>query len=82
LQRESLVLMDGKIDTVFIQPGATPGETIARGQTLAVLEAMKMKFAISSGVDDQVATVSCQTGQQVKGRQLLIAIKSAAALTD
>lgn len=63
--------MDGKIVAVFIEPGAA----IARGQTLAVLEAMKMEFPITSGVVGQVETVSCQVGQQVKGRQLLITIK-------
>jgi geranyl-CoA carboxylase alpha subunit len=65
-----LAPMDGKILKVLVQPG----ETISKGQTLAVLEAMKMEFAISSGVDSSVTAVSCQVGQQVKARQLLISL--------
>ena len=62
--------MDGKILKVLVKPG----ETISKGQTLAVLEAMKMEFAISSGVDSTVTAVACQVGQQVKSRQLLISL--------
>jgi geranyl-CoA carboxylase alpha subunit len=65
-----LAPMDGKILKVLVQPG----EAIAKGQTLAVLEAMKMEFAISSGVDSTVTALACQVGQQVKARQLLISL--------
>jgi geranyl-CoA carboxylase alpha subunit len=65
--------MDGKIVAVMTQAGAA----IAKGQTLAVLEAMKMEFAISSAVDGVVASVSCQPGQQVKSRQLLVTLNPA-----
>jgi geranyl-CoA carboxylase alpha subunit len=65
-----LAPMDGKILKVLVQPG----DTINKGQTLAVLEAMKMEFAISSGVDSSVTAVACQVGQQVKARQLLISL--------
>ena len=65
-----LAPMDGKILKVLVQPG----DTISKGQTLAVLEAMKMEFAISSGVDSSVTAVTCQVGQQVKARQLLISL--------
>ncbi len=65
-----LAPMDGKILKVLVQPG----DTISKGQTLAVLEAMKMEFAISSGVDSSVTAVACQVGQQVKARQLLVSL--------
>jgi geranyl-CoA carboxylase alpha subunit len=65
-----LAPMDGKILKVLVQSG----DTISKGQTLAVLEAMKMEFAISSGVDSSVTAVACQVGQQVKARQLLISL--------
>ena len=65
-----LAPIDGKILKVLVQPG----DTISKGQTLAVLEAMKMEFAISSGVDSSVTAVACQVGQQVKARQLLISL--------
>jgi geranyl-CoA carboxylase alpha subunit len=65
-----LAPMDGKILKVLVQPG----DTISKGQPLAVLEAMKMEFVISSGVDSIVTAVACQVGQQVKARQLLISL--------
>jgi geranyl-CoA carboxylase alpha subunit len=65
-----LAPMDGKILKVLVQPG----DTISKGQPLAVLEAMKMEFVISSGVDSTVTAVACQVGQQVKARQLLISL--------
>jgi geranyl-CoA carboxylase alpha subunit len=67
--------IDGKVLGVMV----APGETIKKGQTLAVLEAMKMEFLISSAVDGVVESVPCQVGQQVKARQLLIALLSAQA---
>jgi geranyl-CoA carboxylase alpha subunit len=67
--------IDGKVLGVMV----TSGETISKGQTLAVLEAMKMEFLISSAVDGVVESVPCLVGQQVKARQLLIALKPAQA---
>jgi geranyl-CoA carboxylase alpha subunit len=65
--------IDGKIIAVHVVCGAV----IAQGQTLAVLEAMKMQFVISSAVDGVVEDVACQVGQQVKARQLLIGLAPA-----
>lgn len=62
--------IDGKIVAVNTAPGAA----ITKGQPLAVLEAMKMEFVISSAVDGVVQSVDCQAGQQVKARQLLIGL--------
>ncbi len=65
--------IDGKVVAVNVAPGAA----IAKGQTLAVLEAMKMEFVISSAVDGVVDSVACELGQQVKARQLLISLTPA-----
>ena len=63
--------MDGKIVVLAVKAGAS----VKKGQTLAVLEAMKMEFQIASGVDGVVENISCQIGQQVKARQLLLNLK-------
>jgi geranyl-CoA carboxylase alpha subunit len=63
--------MDGRIIAVFVEAGAA----VRKGQSLAVLEAMKMELQVASSVDGVVETVSCQPGQQVKARQLLIGLK-------
>ncbi len=65
---------DGKIVAVHVQPG----ETVRKGQTLVVLEAMKMEFQLATPVDGKVEAVSVVAGAQVKGRQLLVQITPAA----
>ncbi|HUR41495.1 MAG TPA: acetyl-CoA carboxylase biotin carboxylase subunit [Verrucomicrobiae bacterium] len=64
---------DGKIVAVHVKPG----DTVSKGQTLVVLEAMKMEFQLATPVDGTVAAVSVAAGTQVKGRQLLVQIKPA-----
>jgi geranyl-CoA carboxylase alpha subunit len=63
---------DGKIVAVHVQPG----DTVAKGQTLIVLEAMKMEFQLALPVDGTVETISVQPGQQVRQRQVLAVLKS------
>ena len=59
---------DGKIVAVLVKAG----DTVAKGQTLAVLEAMKMEFQLAAPVAGVVETVSVAAGDQVKARQLLV----------
>jgi geranyl-CoA carboxylase alpha subunit len=62
---------DGKIVAVKVQPG----DRVEKGQTLVVLEAMKMEFQLALPVGGVVEAVSVAAGQQVKGRQLLAQVK-------
>jgi geranyl-CoA carboxylase alpha subunit len=66
---------DGKIVAVHVQPG----DSVKKGQTLLVLEAMKMEFQLATPVDGTVAAVNVAAGSQVKGRQLLIEVTPAPA---
>jgi geranyl-CoA carboxylase alpha subunit len=66
---------DGKIVAVHVKPG----EDVRKGQTLVVLEAMKMEFQLATPVDGKVETVSVAAGAQVKGRQLLVQVTPAAS---
>jgi geranyl-CoA carboxylase alpha subunit len=61
---------DGKIVAVNVRPG----DAVKKGQTLVVLEAMKMEFQLAASVDGTVAAVSVAPGAQVKGRQLLVEV--------
>jgi geranyl-CoA carboxylase alpha subunit len=65
---------DGKIVAVHVQPG----DAVKKGQTLVVLEAMKMEFQLATPVDGTVEAVSVAAGVQVKGRQLLVQVTPAA----
>ena len=50
------------------------GDTVAAGQTLAVLEAMKMHYEIVAEANGEVQEVMAQAGQQVAADDLLIEI--------
>lgn len=62
--------MDGAIINVLVQVG----ERVVKGQTLVILEAMKIQQQIKSDVDGVVEELIGQVGQQVKKRQQLLNI--------
>ena len=70
-----LASMDGGMVDVMVKIG----DVVEVGQTLAVLEAMKMEHPLKAGVAGTIAEVLVQAGDQVKGRQKLIQITAAAA---
>jgi len=59
---------DGKIAAVHVKPG----ERVSKGQTLVVLEAMKMEFQLAAPFDGVVQALTVEAGMQVRGRQLLL----------
>ena len=48
------------------------GETVKTGQTVAVVEAMKMETSVTSPVDGKVAKINVSLAQSVKSGELLI----------
>ena len=52
------------------RPG--PGDSVKSGDTLLVIEAMKMKNAIRASQDGKVAAVHIGSGQTVQHKQLLV----------
>ena len=65
-----LASMDGGMVDVMVKVG----DVVEIGQTLAVLEAMKMEHPLKAGVAGTISEVLVQAGDQVKGRQKLIQI--------
>ena len=51
------------------------GDTIAKGQTLLILEAMKMENEIISPTSGKVADVRVQKGQQVNAGDVMIVVE-------
>jgi acetyl/propionyl-CoA carboxylase alpha subunit len=51
-----------------------PGQRVTKGETLVVLEAMKMELALRAPADGIVTTVSCAPGELVQPDVALIAI--------
>jgi len=64
--------MDGAVVNILVNKG----DQVVRGQTLLVLEAMKIQQQIKADVDGVVEVVLGQQGQQVKKRQMLFTIQT------
>ncbi|MBT6180010.1 MAG: hypothetical protein HOI23_22395 [Deltaproteobacteria bacterium] len=63
--------MDGALVTISVKKG----DQVTRGQTVAIIEAMKMEHPLKADVDGLVQAVHAELGAQVKGRQLLVEIE-------
>ncbi|MFC1396832.1 acetyl/propionyl/methylcrotonyl-CoA carboxylase subunit alpha [Acinetobacter lactucae] len=64
--------MDGAVVNILVNKG----DQVVKGQTLLILEAMKIQQQIKSDVDGIVDDVLGQQGQQVKKRQILFTIQT------
>ena len=62
--------MHGLLLEVLVEPG----DPVVKGQTLAVLEAMKMHYEIQAEIDGTVAEVSAVAGKQVAVDDVLVEI--------
>ncbi|HET8708458.1 MAG TPA: biotin/lipoyl-containing protein, partial [Pseudomonadales bacterium] len=62
--------MDGVIVNVLVEQDMS----VEKGQTVAILEAMKIEHPLRAGINGKIKLISAQPGQQVKNRQVLIQI--------
>jgi len=60
---------------ILLEVLVSPGDTVTAGQTLAVLEAMKMHYQVTAEIDGKVLEVTAQAGKQVAADDLLIQIE-------
>ena len=65
-----LAPMDGVIVDVLVRAG----DRVGKGQTVAVLESMKMEHQLTANIDGIVKSVDTHKGEQVKIRKLLVDI--------
>ncbi|MCA9238809.1 MAG: hypothetical protein KDA37_01355, partial [Planctomycetales bacterium] len=63
-----------KMPGVVLKTLVSPGDTVTSGQTLLVLEAMKMEVGVAAPCDGCVAEVSVSAGEQVANGQQLASI--------
>ena len=70
--------MDGAIIDVLVGEG----DTVTVGQTLVVLEAMKMEHQLKAAVDGVVESVVTRVGEQVKERQVLVTVVEQAGAAE
>ncbi len=60
--------MDGRIVAIKV----AAGDKVVRGQTLVVLEAMKIQHQLKAALDTCVESIAVQEGQQVANRTVLV----------
>ncbi|KAA5804891.1 acetyl/propionyl/methylcrotonyl-CoA carboxylase subunit alpha [Alkalicaulis satelles] len=68
-----LAPMPGKVLSVAVKPG----DAVKKGQTLVVLEAMKMEHALAAPRDGVVEAVNAETGAQVSDGAALVVLSEA-----
>jgi geranyl-CoA carboxylase alpha subunit len=67
--------MDGRVVAIKV----AAGDSVTRGQTLIVLEAMKIQHQLKAVLDATVESVAVQEGQQVSNRTVLVTMAADAA---
>ncbi|MBT7751976.1 MAG: ATP-grasp domain-containing protein [Porticoccaceae bacterium] len=84
---KDLIILDGAIDEavgggrviapmhgLLLEVLVKPGDEVTKGQTLAVLEAMKMHYEIQAEIDGTVSEVTAVAGKQFAADDVLIEI--------
>jgi urea carboxylase len=76
-----IILPDGAIAIEAPMPGnvwkieAAAGERVIAGQTLVILESMKMEIAVAAPAGGRLVEISCQAGRPVQNGQRLAVIE-------
>jgi acetyl/propionyl-CoA carboxylase alpha subunit len=65
-----LAPMPGKITRVSVKKG----DKVSKGQTLVVMEAMKMEYTLASDLDGVINELSAQVGNQVNLGTILVRV--------
>jgi geranyl-CoA carboxylase alpha subunit len=65
--------MNGAVAAVLVQPG----DAVKRGDTLAIVEAMKMEHALKAPRDGVVARIAAKAGDQARLRDIIVALEPA-----
>jgi biotin carboxyl carrier protein len=63
--------MPGQVKSIAVEAG----DAVHKGQTLIVLEAMKMEMRVQSPQDGRVRAVHVRPGQTVEREQILIEVE-------
>ncbi len=69
----ALAPMDGAVVDVPVKVG----DEVSRGQTLAVIEAMKLELRVCADLDGVVQAVHVVRGEQVRAQQVLVEVRAA-----
>ena len=67
-----LAPMPGKVIKIFV----SENQTVSKGDTLLVMEAMKMEYTLKADIDSTVEKIFSKVGEQVTLGYLLIQLKN------
>jgi geranyl-CoA carboxylase alpha subunit len=67
---------------LLVDVGAAAGDTVSKGERIAILEAMKMQHEIRADIDGKVIEIGQLAGSQVKSGQLLFVIEPHPTVQD
>lgn len=67
--------LSAPMPATVVRINTPPGTAVKRGDTLVVLEAMKMELPVRANADGTVATVNCRVGELVQPGVSLVEIK-------
>jgi geranyl-CoA carboxylase alpha subunit len=70
--------MDGRIVAINV----VAGDSVTRGQTLIVLEAMKIQHQLKAALDAKIESVAVREGQQVSNRTVLVTMAAGDGAAD
>ncbi len=65
--------MPGQVRAVLVNPG----DAVTKGQTLVIVEAMKMEIKVAAPFDGMVKKIPVKTGQTVEREQVLVELERA-----
>jgi urea carboxylase len=77
--REGAIAVEAPMPGNVWKIEAAPGEWVVAGQTLVILESMKMEISVPSPVAGRVLEIACQTGRPVQNGQRLFVIETEGA---
>ncbi len=70
-QRVGNIKVEAPMQGLVVGVNVSPGQKVKAGETLIVLEAMKMENEIVAPVDDTVASINVKTGDTVDTDQVM-----------
>ncbi len=82
-RRGGLTVASGEVSApmpgLIVEVTASLGDAVAKGQTVVILESMKMQNELKSPIDGFVRAIHAEAGQAVDKNDLLVEIKPPAA---
>jgi acetyl/propionyl-CoA carboxylase alpha subunit len=64
--------MPGKITKIIVQAG----QSVKEGDSIIVMEAMKMEYTLKSSINAKVKKINCQVNEQVTLGALLVELEN------